>query len=281
MTTSNELEPGGAYLLTWKPKRWPLDLADLVRHPRRLDGWSTGNTKTVEVGAPFFFLRQGPDLPGIIGWGRIRGQVRLRRHWDVERHEAGKRSNEVEIEFEFLTMPDDRRAIPRAVLETDRRTKAGHWGIQSSGTRLTADVAEGVRQLLIERRLGVPAMDALLAAQRVEGAARQATTTVYDTDRRNRRDCIRIHGCHCKACGFEFSRHYGPGTVGMIEVHHLTPLSRLGRQRKIDPGKDLVPLCANCHRAIHMNGKGEQPLTLRKLKALMRKYGNGFGDARG
>ena len=281
MNKTNGLEPGSAYLLTWKPKRWALDLAYFVRHPKKLDEWATGNTKTVEIGAPFFFLRQGSDLPGIIGWGRIRSQVRQQRHWADERHAAGKQSNEVEIELEFLTMPDDRRAIPRAVLETDRRTKAGHWVIQSSGTRLSPDVAEGVRRLFIERRVAVPPMDAVLAGQRVEGAATQVTTTVYETNRENRRDCIRIHGCRCMACGFEFSRHYGPQAVGMIEVHHLNPLSRMGKQRAVDPRKDLVPLCANCHRAIHMTGKGEAPLTIRELKNLLRKHGDGFAAGRG
>ena len=36
-----------------------------------------------------------------------------------------------------------------------------------------------------------------------------------------------------------------------IHVHHVTPISKVGREYKIDPIKDLIPLCPNCHAMIH------------------------------
>ena len=40
------------------------------------------------------------------------------------------------------------------------------------------------------------------------------------------------------------------GVPGIIEVHHLRPLSD-GCERETDPAKDLIPVCPNCHALIH------------------------------
>ena len=59
-------------------------------------------------------------------------------------------------------------------------------------------------------------------------------------------------GYACKACGFDFAKHYGSLGAGFIEAHHLTPLSELKGQRVLlDPRKDFTVLCSNCHRMIH------------------------------
>jgi putative restriction endonuclease len=36
---------------------------------------------------------------------------------------------------------------------------------------------------------------------------------------------------------------------GFIEVHHIVPLS--AGEQVVDPAKDLIPVCANCHRMLH------------------------------
>lgn len=54
----------------------------------------------------------------------------------------------------------------------------------------------------------------------------------------------------CELCGFSFEREYGTLGRGLIEVHHVTPLSKLasGQATHLD---DLMLVCANCHLAIH------------------------------
>ena len=37
----------------------------------------------------------------------------------------------------------------------------------------------------------------------------------------------------------------------IIEVHHLVEISNRNTNYVVDPTKDLIPLCPNCHRAIH------------------------------
>ena len=114
----------------------------------------------------------------------------------------------------------------------------------------------------------------------IEGLRKQVLTTYHERNAGARAECIRIYGCRCQACDFDFGLQYGPDADGMIEVHHRNPISQAGENARVCPKRDLVPLCANCHRAIHMKGKNEEPLTLQKLRALIRKHGNGYGDAR-
>jgi 5-methylcytosine-specific restriction protein A len=45
---------------------------------------------------------------------------------------------------------------------------------------------------------------------------------------------------------------YGDLGKYIIEVHHIVPLSEIGKQYIVDPVKDLVPICPNCHTMIHM-----------------------------
>ena len=71
-----------------------------------------------------------------------------------------------------------------------------------------------------------------------------------DTGLRNR--AITIHKTSCQACGFNFGQKYGEWGEGFIEVHHLVPLGgKQAIERDTDPEKDLIVLCANCHRMVH------------------------------
>lgn len=70
----------------------------------------------------------------------------------------------------------------------------------------------------------------------------------------NRRKAIEKHGLKCFVCGFDFEESYGELGKGFIEIHHLIPLGEASEERLVNPEKDLVPLCANCHRMIHRMG---------------------------
>ena len=81
---------------------------------------------------------------------------------------------------------------------------------------------------------------------------------------RNRVLCIRLKGERCAGCGLEPRKSYGSAGA-IIEVHHLEPLSLLQAPRPYDPAFDLVPLCPNCHRAVHT--RRPVPLSLAELTA--------------
>ena len=84
-----------------------------------------------------------------------------------------------------------------------------------------------------------------------EGSVRKVYVNAYERNQTARRQCIETYGCCCYACGFNFGKIYGSEFNGMIQVHHKVPLNTIGEEYEVDAVKDLVPLCPNCHFAIH------------------------------
>lgn len=39
--------------------------------------------------------------------------------------------------------------------------------------------------------------------------------------------------------------------IGFIHVHHINQISDIGKEYEVDPIKDLIPVCPNCHAMIH------------------------------
>ncbi|MBS0173270.1 MAG: HNH endonuclease [Nitrospira sp.] len=98
-----------------------------------------------------------------------------------------------------------------------------------------------------------------------EGACSTVTVNRYERSPANRAACIAAHGARCSICGFDFGVVYGPLAHGYIEVHHRTPVSGMGGSYRIDPVNDLIPLCANCHAAVHRLDPPMDPETLREM----------------
>lgn len=99
-----------------------------------------------------------------------------------------------------------------------------------------------------------------------EGALSTVHVNRYERDRRNRAAAISIHGACCQACGMDFGIRYGDVAAGLIEVHHSTPVSELESAYVIDPARDLVPLCPNCHAVAH---RCDPPLTVDHIKSML------------
>lgn len=98
-----------------------------------------------------------------------------------------------------------------------------------------------------------------------EGDLVELHITKHERNPGLRRRCIDIQGWRCKGCGLDFKEKYGDLGVDFIEVHHLYPISQTEGEHEVDPGKDLVPLCANCHAMIHRL-KGTE-MTVEKLQS--------------
>jgi 5-methylcytosine-specific restriction protein A len=98
-----------------------------------------------------------------------------------------------------------------------------------------------------------------------EASVSKVLVNKYERDPRNRKLAIELHGRTCMACGFNFLQRYGAIGDGYIVVHHVVPLSKLNADYVIDPGKDLVTLCANCHAMAHQCDPPLSVIDLRKL----------------
>ena len=93
--------------------------------------------------------------------------------------------------------------------------------------------------------------DEVQSEEYAEGTAHQVSVNVYERNASARRACINHYGTSCVVCGLNFEDLYGPIGAGYIHVHHLVPLSDCGEGYKVDPVKDLRPICPNCHAMAH------------------------------
>lgn len=84
-----------------------------------------------------------------------------------------------------------------------------------------------------------------------EGKEKTRIQTYYERNPKLRAQAIKIHGTKCVVCGFDFEEKYGQLGAGYIEIHHLIPHASIKGEREVDPKKDLIPVCSNCHRMIH------------------------------
>ena len=107
------------------------------------------------------------------------------------------------------------------------------------------------------------------AAQLQEGAAENKMLNKYERNPKARAACIAAHGTACAVCGTDFGKAYGPEFTGKIEVHHIIPISKIGEEYVIDPIEDLIPVCPNCHTALHSKKTGVY--TVEELREIRRK----------
>jgi len=102
-----------------------------------------------------------------------------------------------------------------------------------------------------------------------EGAVTSVLVNKYERSPTNRKLCLEHYGYSCLGCGFNFAERYGEIGKEFIIVHHVTPVSRLGPDYVIDPKRDLIPLCGNCHAVVH---RTNPPLSLENLRLLANKH---------
>lgn len=102
----------------------------------------------------------------------------------------------------------------------------------------------------------------------LEGTQKSVKVNRYERDPRNRMLCLFEKGYNCEVCGFNFFEHYGAIGKDYIEVHHLIPVSQMGPDYKVDPIRDMAPLCSNCHSMIH---KRNPPYTIEELREIINQ----------
>jgi len=102
-----------------------------------------------------------------------------------------------------------------------------------------------------------------------EGARVQVYVNKYERDPEARKRCLEKHGYRCKVCDALLADIYGEIGEDFIHVHHLRPLSEIGKQYKIDPIKELIPVCPNCHAMIHK--KNDPPYSVQEIQKFIKK----------
>ena len=98
-----------------------------------------------------------------------------------------------------------------------------------------------------------------------EGGRVSVQVNKYERDPRLRTECIRAHGPICKICSFDFEATFGELGRGYCHVHHVRPLSEVKQEHAVDPVKDLIPVCPNCHAMLHAARPALSPNQLGEL----------------
>lgn len=155
-----------------------------------------------------------------------------------------------------------REIVPESAKLLDRVLAVGEGGPQNGALRtITSRDLNLTGHSVGDDRKGT--------SKRQEGAPQIVELTRYERDRANRVACLDHHGPVCKACGFDFLVAFGEIGYGCIHVHHLDPLSSATGARKVDPVKDMAPLCPNCHSVAH---RRNPPFTIAELKKLRQRH---------
>lgn len=99
------------------------------------------------------------------------------------------------------------------------------------------------------------------------GTLQERDREIHQRNPKLRQLCIEAYGSEykCLVCGINFVERYGEIGKEFIEVHHLNPISETDGKHEVDPAKELIPLCSNCHSMIH---RLEDPADWLKLKEM-------------
>ena len=101
----------------------------------------------------------------------------------------------------------------------------------------------------------------------IEGKKKIYYSTKYERNGYCRAQAIKIHGCKCSVCGFDFETVYGKLGIGYTEIHHRKPLHSLEEEMEVNPEADLVPVCSNCHRMLHR--RRDRIITIEELRNIV------------
>jgi predicted restriction endonuclease len=101
-----------------------------------------------------------------------------------------------------------------------------------------------------------------------EGSPVYKTHLVYERNVKNREEALKIHGYKCGACGIDYKKLYGNAADNIIEVHHIRPVSK--GIAVYNPNTDLIPLCGNCHKAVHSGKFGDPEESLQVLISFLK-----------
>lgn len=84
-----------------------------------------------------------------------------------------------------------------------------------------------------------------------EGHVLKCYVNKFERDKSARDKCVKKFGWQCQVCGINFNSVYGSLGKDFIHVHHLVPLHTIKREYKVNPLRDLIPVCPNCHAMLH------------------------------
>ena len=188
----------------------------------------------------------------------------------------GKRIGEI-LDHDF-----NHEKVLTRIFALDHRTESGElcWTLDPAMTRALAseplwdapNAGRSSRSVPIDATLATSFPDEIAEPDALfEGAMQTVIVNRYERNAIAKQRCIEHYGARCTVCSLDFEDQYGPQMAGFIHVHHLTPLSTIGKEYRVDPIKDLRPICPNCHAVIHSRSPAMSIEEARALIAIPAK----------
>ena len=102
----------------------------------------------------------------------------------------------------------------------------------------------------------------------LEGAKKEVIVNSYERNPIARKKCLEYFRYNYSVCNINFEKVYGVIGKHFIHVHHLVQISNIKKEYEVNPIKDLIPVCPNCHAMLH---KRNPPYSIDKLKDITKR----------
>lgn len=258
------------YLFAWNPNKWnwtdlKLDIENLDKSGSVVQKWSCVSYKQIKPGDRAFLVRLGVEPKGIMGSGTVVSEPFLSQHWSGE----DKLVHRVLIEFDTLLNPESESLLSLGILEHGEMSNQ-EWTPQSSGISIKSDIIDKLETIWFDFLNTADSnnrfSNQVAITSFTEGSSSNITITRYERNPHARQACINHYGLSCTICGFDFESFYGEAGKDFIHIHHLYEISKHNSEHKVDPIKDLHPVCPNCHSVIH---RKKPPYTIDEMRKMI------------
>lgn len=260
------------FLFTWNPEKWSWtdfeqNIVELKEKGNVKHRWSCASYKSINVADRFFLIKLGRGKRGIIGSGYVDSSPSFAKHWNG----SEKMTPYVILDFEVLLNPDENSILPIDLLKQGK-LNVQQWSPQTSGISIRKEITEELESiwfnfLATEKINFNPFKNSNNEDQKayIEGKSNQVYLTKYERNPHARKKCIEHFGLSCLVCQLNFEKIYGEIGKDFIHVHHVNKISTIGKTYQVNPIKDLIPVCPNCHAMIH---KREIPYNLDEIREI-------------
>lgn len=266
------------FLFTWNPKKWDWSDRDILINNIKegkptIRRWSVTSHKQIAEGDRFFIMCLGAEPKGIIASGYILGTPFIDKHWN----HSGKEIHYSNLLFDVI-IPEvlKENILHLDILKGNKYLKEINWTPQNSGSSLTNCNKQSLEELEKEWQTIINKNQIIInnntwcknVVSFKEGNLRETISKSYERNIKARQECLAQKGYSCCICNFNFKDFYGDIGEKFIHVHHLWPISeKKGEEYIINPLRDLVPVCANCHAMIH---KRKPLYSLEEMRNIIR-----------
>lgn len=129
---------------------------------------------------------------------------------------------------------------------------------------INSSCIDNINKLIEKKKYPIIAEEIAIgeAIKLIEGAKKQIYVNAYERNSIAREKCIEHYKkqdngkVKCQICGFCFEDFYGEEFKDKIHIHHIKALAEIDKEYEVAPIEDLLPVCPNCHLALHSRVEG-------------------------